>query len=92
MFTNIPIDLALESVLRRWDWIKGGTNIPRREFINAVKIILDSTFFSFNNLIYKQKFGTMGSPLSPIIADMVMEDLEERVLGILNIQLPIYFR
>jgi len=93
MFTNIPINLALESVSRRWDQIKGGTNIPRGEFINAVKIILDSTFFSFNNMIYKQKFGIpMGSPLSPIIADMVMENLEVRVLGNLNIQLPFYCR
>jgi len=45
MFIN-PINLALESVSRRWDQIKGGTNIPKGEFINAVKIILDSTFFS----------------------------------------------
>jgi len=34
----------------------------------------------------------MGSPMSPIIADMVMEDLETRVLKNLNVELPFYFR
>jgi len=34
----------------------------------------------------------MDSPLSPIIADMVMPDLEKNVLNNINIHLPFYYR
>jgi hypothetical protein len=54
---------------------------------------MDSTYFRFDNKFYKQKFGTpMGSPLSPIIADLVMQDLEAKALERIEIRLPFYFR
>jgi len=34
----------------------------------------------------------MGSPISPIIADIVMQDLETSILTRLNVQLPFYYR
>jgi len=34
----------------------------------------------------------MGSPLSPVIADIVMQDLEKRVLETFNFDIPFYFR
>lgn len=34
----------------------------------------------------------MGSPLSPVIADITMQDLESRVIGTLPFNLPFYFR
>lgn len=59
----------------------------------AIKFILTSTYFTFNNKIYKQIHGTpMGSPLSPIIADLVMQDLETTTLNTLNINTRLYFR
>jgi len=58
-----------------------------------ISFVLSSTYFTFNNKIYKQIFGTpMGSPLSPIIADLVMRDLEENVLNSLNIRPIMYYR
>jgi len=93
LFTNIPTNLALESVAKRWDQISKGTNIPRMEFVNAIKKILDSIFFMFNNKIYKQKFGTpMGSPISSIIADIIMDDLETIALNNLKVKIPFYYR
>ena len=36
----------------------------------------------YNDVIYKQIFGCpMGSPLSPIIANMVMEEIEQTALN-----------
>jgi len=32
--------------------------------MNALKLILDSTYFMFNNAIYKQKFGINKNSLS----------------------------
>jgi len=43
--------------------------------------------------IIKKNFGTpMGSPLSPITSDLVMQDLKERTLEILNLQISFYVR
>jgi len=68
------------------------TTIPKSKFIEMVKFILCSTYFTFNRN-YKQNFGTpMGLPLSPIIADLVMYDLEKTVLDSLRVDIKFYFR
>jgi len=93
LFTNIPMNLAMDSVNKRWLDISKGTKIPKPDFLKALKLIFESTFFVFNNEIYKQKFGTpMGSPLSPILADLVMQDLETYALQKLGIAIPFYYR
>lgn len=67
--------------------------IPYNEFLIALRLIFDSNFFKFNNKIYKQIFGTpMGSPLSPILADIVMQNLEANAISHLPLRLPFYFR
>jgi len=93
LFTNIPIDLAMECLTERWSYISPNCRIPKKEFHEAVRLILDSTFFIFDNQIYKQNFGTpMGSPLSPVIADIVMQNLENSVLRTADFHIPIYHR
>jgi len=93
LFTNVPVNLAMDSVSNRWDHISRGTKIPKNEFIMAIQLMLESTYFMFNKKIYKQNFGTpMGSPLSPIIAELVLQDFEFKALGILNINMPFYYR
>jgi len=57
MYSNIPIELALNSVLSRWNLIEKNTSIPIQEFKRAISIILNSTFFKFNDEIYEQIFG-----------------------------------
>jgi len=49
IFTNIPVNLAIENISNIWVHISKGTKIPKNEFINALKLILESTFFRFNN-------------------------------------------
>ncbi|XP_070169669.1 uncharacterized protein [Polyergus mexicanus] len=93
LFTNVPIDLAMDSINNRWNYISDNSNIPRNKFLNAIRFVLDSTFFTFNDIIYRQTFGTpMGSPLSPIIADITLQDLEMRAIEILPISLSFYYR
>jgi len=92
LFTNIPQDLAIESILNIWTLIEKNTNISKDDFI-AIKLILSSTYFTFNSKIYRQTFGSpMGSPLSPIIANLTLQDLEERALEKIDCNIPYYFR
>jgi len=83
----------IEAINNRWSYIEQFTKITKDEFIIALKLILESTFFSFNDVIYRQIFDTpMGSPLSPILADIVMQDLELKAIKNLDFEIPVYYR
>jgi len=83
----------MECLTERWIHISSHCKIPKKEFLEAVRLILDSTFFIFDNQCYKQNFGTpMDSPLSPVIADIVMQNLENSVLRTTDFHFPIYYR
>jgi len=42
--------------------------ISKDEFLKILQLILDSTFFTFNKKLYRQKFSNpMDFPLSPVI-------------------------
>lgn len=93
LFTNIPIDLAVSSLIKRWNSISRKTSFSMDEFIVAIKFVLNSTFFKFQDKIYRQTFGSpMGSPLSPIIANITLMDIEERALESLSMKPLFYFR
>ena len=93
LFTNVPRDLVMEGIKKRWSLIESNTSIPEEEFLSAVQFVLSSTYFTFKNIIYQQTYGTpMGSPLSPIIADIAMQDLESIALNNIGIDLKFYFR
>ncbi|XP_018399984.1 PREDICTED: uncharacterized protein LOC108777557 [Cyphomyrmex costatus] len=93
LFTNVPIDIALDCIDEQWCYISRGCPLPREEFQKAIKFVLESTFFVFDNKTYRQYFGTpMGSPLSPIIADLVMRRLETVTLPPFRGDLLFYFR
>ena len=54
--------------------------LKKRTNLNIVnimeKFVLQATFFRFGGEIYQQKFGVaMGSPVSPIVENLYMEDL-----------------
>ena len=60
---EFPIDGTLEK----------NTDISKTEFFRALKLVVNSTFLMFNDTFYRQTFGLpMGSPLSLILADLVM--------------------
>ena len=83
LFTNVPCDLVLKSLERRCQLIHN--KIPFDKIINCTKFLFENTYFAFNNNIYLQIFGTlMGSPISPIFTDIVIDDLENDCLRILK--------
>lgn len=77
LFTSVPVDLCLKIIQEKWDSFEGFTNIPKGIFMKLLKFcVVDNNYFLFNNCIYRQVSGTpMGGPLSPILVDIVMEDL-----------------
>jgi len=54
----VPIEYAYDATSDRWQLIERNTSISKEDFINALKLVLESTFFSFNKIIYRQVFGT----------------------------------
>jgi len=92
LFTNIPIDLALDSIYNRWSAISKICNISKEEFFISLQLVFILRFF-FDNIIYRQKFEMpMGSPLSPVFADLILQDLEKKALNILAFHIPFYVR
>ena len=58
------------------------TSLTVAEHMEALNICLPSSFFVFNDIIHKQVSGcSLGSSLSPIIANMVMEEIEQTALN-----------
>lgn len=47
LFTNVPTELALEGISKRWNFITHHTKIPLQEFLAVTKFVLSSTFFKF---------------------------------------------
>lgn len=59
----------------------------------ALRVVFDNIYFSFNNKIYNQVFGaSMGSPFSPILTDITLQDLEKIALNRLDFYSSLYVR
>ncbi|KAH1014409.1 hypothetical protein HUJ04_003250 [Dendroctonus ponderosae] len=69
------------------------TDIPLNEFLEATKLTLTSTYFLFNNNYYQQIEGcAMGSSISSVVDQLVLEQLEPSVINKLSFKLPSFFR
>jgi hypothetical protein len=77
LFTNIPVELALEIVYLRLKQdlnLKERTQLTPKTIYNLLKLCNESSIFSFNGKYYEQIRGlSMGSNLSPIIAEILMQ-------------------
>ncbi|XP_055527748.1 uncharacterized protein LOC129720313 [Wyeomyia smithii] len=79
--------------MNNWNQIKQNTNINLDLFLEIVEFCIDSSYFRYNNQHYQQIFGTaMGNPLSPVLADLVMENLLDSVLRILDFKPPFIWK
>jgi len=64
------------------------TMLDADDVLELLEFILTTTYFCFRGQIYRQKFGTaMGNPVSPLVANLFMEHLEERLLDTASVEL-----
>ena len=55
--------------------------IPAEDIMDLLKLCLTSTYFHYNGNRYKQLHGTaMESPVSVVVAEIVMQNIEKRGL------------
>ena len=80
LFTKIPIDEALQVIstaLMADQTLDERTSVPPSKLCDLVGVCLHYNYFQSRDYFYEQLEGAaMGSPLSPIVANMFMEALK----------------
>ena len=84
LFTSIPIEPAIniiEKHLKEDKDLHSRTNMKIQHIISFLRFCLNNSYFSFQGRFYQQTEGAaMGSPISPIVANLFMEDLEVQAI------------
>ena len=84
LFTSVPVDPALniiKDLLEKDHTLKDRTVMAVSDIILLLEFCLKNTYFSFQDQFYEQVEGAaMDSPVSPIVANLYMEYLEQKAL------------
>ena len=93
LFSNTDVNLMIEAVKEKWKCVHNNINLSLEEFCDGIKFVVCSNFFQFNNKFFQQIFGSaMGSPVSPILCDLVLQKLENDCINKLCFDVPFYYR
>ena len=84
LFTSVPIDPALniiKDLVEKDEKLNDRTVLSVQNIIELLGFCLHNTYFSFQNKFCEQVEGVaMGSPISPIVANLYMEHFERKAL------------
>ena len=94
LFTSIPRQLALDGTATA---IKNVSTtklpLPTDDLMDLLNLCLTSIYFQYNGKHYKQLHGTaMDSPVSVVVAEIVMQNIEEQALATYKRTLPLWLR
>jgi hypothetical protein len=96
LFTTTPVPETLdllERKLRADSSLKERTHHTVETILKLVKLCVENTYFQLGEKFYQQTCGmAMGSPLSPVICNMYMEDLEEKAMSTFHVKPYIILR
>ena len=85
LFTSIPISSALEVMKKKLEEdteLQKRTILPVDNILELLAFCLNNTYFVFQDTFYEQNKGAaMGSPISPIIANIFMEAFEQKAIA-----------
>ena len=86
LFTSVTIKPSLniiEKLLEEDPELQQRTSMTVKHIACLLAFCLRSTYFTFQNKYYEQVEGAvMGSPISPIVANLYMENFEVRAINI----------
>ena len=88
LYNNIPINKAIDITLKRLNDNNKLDNLPftKTDIKELLNLTLKNSYFQFNGKFYKQKTGLpMGNTLSPILADIYMDEYQKQHLHEINI-------
>ena len=84
LFTSVPINPALNIIrdlLEKDEKLNDRTVLSVQNIMELLGFCLHNTYFFFQNKFYEQVEGAaMGSPISPIVANLYMGHFEGRAL------------
>ena len=101
LFTSVPTDVAcevarsrLESEFEREESIiRAKTSLDVEDIILLLRLCLNTTYFQVNGQYYAQKQVTaMGSPISVVVANLFMENIEEKALQSFTCEVKVWKR
>ena len=85
LFTNVPIPETMSRVaalLHADNGLEDRTTMSATTICKPTELCLRTTYFEFHEEFYEQVNGAaMGSPLSPVIANIYMEGFEEEAIN-----------
>ena len=85
LFTSVPIQPALniiEKLLKEDTGLQNRTTMSIKHIMDLLEFCLRSTYFTYQGKYFEQVEGAaMGSPISPIVANLYMEKFEARALS-----------
>ena len=85
LFTSVPINPALKVIkglLEKDHTLKDRSVMGVNDIFLLLEFCLKNTYLSFQGQFFEQVEGVaMGSPVSPIVANLYMEDLEQKALS-----------
>ena len=85
LFTAMPVDKACVYIRKKLDedtTLHSRTKLTTDEIISLLEFTLSNNYFMFNDFVYKQIHGcAMGSPVSPVVANLCMEVIEESAIA-----------
>ncbi|XP_012811622.2 uncharacterized protein LOC105946468, partial [Xenopus tropicalis] len=88
LFTCIPTTEATETVrnrLQKENTLSSRTKLSPNQVCLLLDLCLNTTNFKYKDQFYRQKHGcAMGSPVSPIVANLYMEEVERKALLTFN--------
>ena len=85
LFTSVPIEAAINIIQRRLELdqeLHSRTTMKVKHITSPLEFGLKTTYFQFQGSFYEQISGAaMGSPISPIVANLFMEDFEVKAIN-----------
>ena len=85
LFTSVPIDPAMNIIKRRLvldQELHSRITMKVEHIISLLKFCLKTTYFQFQGRFYEQIQGAaMGCPISPIVANLFMEDFKVKAIN-----------